>query len=242
MINIEKFKSIPGFNNYGISEYGEIYSFKRSRIIAIVYNHAGYMTATLTDGHGFRSPRKVHRLVYLTYVGPLKKNMVIDHIDDNKLNNHYTNLQQITASENSIKTFETGKNHAKVIWTRDQIISICEMMEQNIKSSIIFKNIGVHYYLHKTKCNMLIGQLKRGEIHQSIAKDYNISNYVSSINKKDCRFNISEVRNIYLRMLMGEAASNLAKEYDVSYSTICKIRDKKTWKNTTDFVDQYFED
>ena len=43
-------------------------------------------------------------------------------------------------------------------------------------------------------------------------------------------------------MLMGEAASNLAKEYDVSYSTICKIRDKKTWKNTTDFVDQYFED
>lgn len=54
-------------------------------------------------------------------------------------------------------------------------------------------------------------------------------------------FNIAQVQNVYMRLLMGETPASLAKEYMVTHSTICKIRDKKTWKLATDKIDQYFE-
>lgn len=117
---------------------------------------------------------------------------------------------------------------------------ICEMMERNIYSVTIFENIGVDYYNNREACNHLIGQLRRGEIHQDVAKQYNIKNYICGINKKDARFNINEVRNVYMRLLFGETPASLAREYQVAFSTICKIRDKKTWKIVTDQIDEYF--
>lgn len=241
-MNLKKFKPIPGYSKYMISEYGDVYSLVRNKIIAVAKNWAGYLTVTITDDNGFRSPRKVHRLVYRTYIGEFKEGMIIDHKDDNKLNNHYSNLQQITPSENSLKTFISGKNKDKVVWTKDQIHMICEMMEKNVYSVTIFTNLGVDYYSNRIACNTLLGQLRRGQIRKDVTSQYDLSNYITGVNKKDARFNIAEVRNVYMRMFMGEKPAALAREYNVTFSTICKIRDKKTWKKATDFVDQYFED
>ena len=240
MINLSKFKTIPGFSKYMISEDGIVYSIKRKQIISVGHNWAGYQTVTITDDNGFRSPRKVHRLVYKTYIGNLIDGLVIDHIDDNILNNHYTNLQQITPTENSLKSFNSGKNKSKVVWKEKDIRSICEMMEENIPTYQIFINLGVDYYSNRIACNMLIGQLRRGEIHKTISSEYNIRNYICGVNKKDCKLNISDVSNIYMRLLFGDKAAKLAKEFLVSHSTICKIRDKKTWKTLTDSLDNYF--
>lgn len=241
MIDLKKFKVIPGFSRYMISEDGDVYNIKLKRLMSPCKNWAGYLTVTLIDDNNFRSPRKIHRLVYLTYVGPLDPNKVVDHKDDNKLHNHYTNLQQITPSENSLKSFISGKNSTKVVWTKEQIHLICEMMENSVPSYLIFTNLGIDYYSNRTSCNMLIGQLRRGEIHQDVAKQYNLKDYICGINKKDVRFDISQVRDVYMRMHMGEKPATLAKEYHVAFSTICKIRDKVTWKLVTDKLDEYFE-
>ena len=240
MLDLTKFKTIPGFSKYKISEFGDVYSVIRNKIIASTKNWAGYVVVTLTDDTGFRSPRKVHRLVYITYVGKIDEDKVIDHKDDNKLNNHFSNLQQITPSENSTKSFISGKNKFKVKWTKMQIELICEMMEQNAKNVDIFKNLGIDYYSHRSQCNMLLGQLRRGEIHKDVSKKYHLSNYICGINRHDSKLDISDVRNIYMRLLFGDRASDLSKEYHVTHSSIRKIRDKKTWKHATDFVDQYF--
>ena len=121
-----------------------------------------------------------------------------------------------------------------------QIELICEMMEQNAKNVDIFKNLGIDYYSHRSQCNMLLGQLRRGEIHKDVSKKYHLSNYICGINRHDSKLDISDVRNIYMRLLFGDRASDLSKEYHVTHSSIRKIRDKKTWKHATDFVDQYF--
>lgn len=43
-----------------------------------------------------RYVRKVHRLVYEAFIGRTEKGLVIDHIDNNKMNNNADNLQQVT--------------------------------------------------------------------------------------------------------------------------------------------------
>lgn len=241
--DLSKFKNIPGFSRYKISEYGDVYSIPRKKILSTSKNWAGYLTVTLVDDSGFRSPRKIHRLVYLTYIGPLEDGKVVDHKDDNKLHNHHTNLQQITPSENSIKSFVSGKNADKVVWPKETIHLICELMEQNMPTWEIFTSIGYDYYSHKIECNILVGQLRRGEIHKDVSKNYNIKNYICSVNKVDARLDIASVRNIYMMMLFGDSPAELSRIYGVTHSSICKIRDKKTWKNVTNQIDKWlFED
>lgn len=82
----------------------------------------------------------------------------------------------------------SGANKDKVVWTKDQIRMICEMMEQNVYSVHIFMNLGIDYYSNRTPCNMLIGQLRRGEIHRDITSQYDIKGYVCGVNKKDAVF------------------------------------------------------
>ena len=240
-LNLSKFKVIPGFSKYMISEDGVVYSLVSKKIIAQSKNWAGYLTVTITDDNGFRSPRKVHRLVYLTYIGPLDPNLVVDHKDDDKNHNHYTNLQQITNSENSTKSFITGKNKEKVVWTKEMIHQICKMMQDFIPESEIFSKFDVDYDKNRYQCNMLIGQLRRGQIHKDVTQYYNLRLYCGGINKKDHKLEIHEVQNIYMNLLLGERPMDLSREYNVGFSTICKIRDKQTWKLITDKIDNdYF--
>jgi len=43
---------------------------------------------------------KVHRVIYAKFVGELRYGLIIHHKDDNGLNNHYTNLEQVSQGKN----------------------------------------------------------------------------------------------------------------------------------------------
>lgn len=45
----------------------------------------------------------IHRLVYETFVGDIPADMTIDHIDNNPTNNHVSNLQLMTQTDNRSK-------------------------------------------------------------------------------------------------------------------------------------------
>ena len=49
----------------------------------------------------------VHRVVARAFYGPPPPHMIVDHRDEDKLNNHILNLQYITRSENQLKTGAT---------------------------------------------------------------------------------------------------------------------------------------
>ena len=230
-LNYKKWKNIPGYKNYMISENGDVYSLPRKKILAQAFNWAGYKVVTVTDDHGFRAPRKVHRLVYLAFVGKLDPSKVIDHKDDKKLNNHYTNLQQITSSENSVKSFITGKNKDKVVWSKEFIEEICKLIVKNLSEKEIFETLGIDYESNKKQCNILLGKLRRNEIHSDITSKYDLSNYITSINKKDVKLSVNQVKVLYIRLLFDDVSvAELTRLYGITYSTACKIRDKKTWR------------
>lgn len=242
MLKIEKFKPIPGFSKYSIFEDGTVYSNVRNKIVAKTKNWAGYWVVSITDDNGYRAPRKVHRLVYSAYVGPLEEGKVVDHKDDNKNNNHYTNLQQITPSENSTKSFITGLNKTKVVWTKDMIHELCKMMEKNTPNRIMFKALNIDYDDNRYNCNHLIGDLKRGTIHKDITSQYDLSRYINAVNKADAKLTSEQVQKIYMDLMFGVTPAELARLYKTTHSTICKIRDKRTWCTVTDWIDENLVD
>lgn len=66
----------------------------------------GYLKISYENFNGDRIGRMAHRIV-AEYFIPLNKNInsIICHIDNNKINNHYTNLKWISIKDNNVKLY-----------------------------------------------------------------------------------------------------------------------------------------
>ena len=81
-------KKIKDFDDYIISNYGDIYSIKSAKMLKpTLFNN--YYTIKLS-----KKIYLIHRLVYNTFKTLTNNNLVIDHIDRNPLNNHIDNLRK----------------------------------------------------------------------------------------------------------------------------------------------------
>ena len=120
-------KDIKGFIGlYQISENGIIKALEKKinmpnggfKIIKEHYpklskTHKGYLKVMLTNSKGIRKGFFVHRLVALTYLNESK--MQVNHIDENKQNNHISNLEYINNRNNKIHSID--KNNTSSIYT-----------------------------------------------------------------------------------------------------------------------------
>lgn len=87
---------IPGYEGcYAITEDGQVWSYYRKKFIALNHTKNGYQEALLSKG-GVRKHYQVHRLVMMTY-NPVENMGLLDvnHIDENKNNNHISNLEWV---------------------------------------------------------------------------------------------------------------------------------------------------
>ena len=92
--------SIEGFSNYVIMEDGEVISLITSKTLKPWITINGYKRLKLINDDGEIKNMLLHRLIALAYIpNPLNKPM-IDHFDQNKLNNNIENLRWATRSEN----------------------------------------------------------------------------------------------------------------------------------------------
>lgn len=113
----EIFKDIPEWEDaYAISNIGRIWSKRMKKYIAIRTSNHGYLTADLfTRRKGIIRKKKiyVHRLVAQLFVPNLKHKEYVDHIDGDKTNCTFTNLQWVTNSENVKKGYLQNKEYRK---------------------------------------------------------------------------------------------------------------------------------
>jgi hypothetical protein len=96
------------FSNYKINEYGNIISITTNKNIKYHLND-GYVICGLkninTDEY---KSMKVHRLVAHTFLQKPENftdDLVVNHIDNNRLNNYYQNLEWCTSAENTVKHY-----------------------------------------------------------------------------------------------------------------------------------------
>jgi hypothetical protein len=104
----ENAKPIPNYNNYLVTPDGKIYSFAKRGYLSQVQDCSGYMTVLLhaTNKGGIRF--LVHRLVASTYLPNDETREFVNHLDNDRRNNHVNNLQYVTKQENTKHSFETG--------------------------------------------------------------------------------------------------------------------------------------
>lgn len=100
-------KYVVGYEDfYKISEFGDILNVKTNKIRKTRPNTKhGYIDIDLYKNGKCRWKR-VHRLVAEAFVPNPDNLPIVMHLDNNKQNNHYTNLKWGTISENTKQAFD----------------------------------------------------------------------------------------------------------------------------------------
>ena len=107
-------KVIPGFEGlYEVSDCGRVRSLDR----VVIHKNGrqqpvkGKLFNLNSDGRYYKVELKgktygIHQLVAMAFLDhkPCGHKIQVDHIDENKLNNHISNLQLVSASENQLKS------------------------------------------------------------------------------------------------------------------------------------------
>ena len=120
--SMEIYKVIEGYEDYQISNYGNIKSFrfKKERILKPGIDGAGYLKVSLFKDRKAKT-KNVHQLVAIAFLNHKPnglKGLVVDHIDNDKHNNNLENLQLINHRENVTKEKKGFSGYTGVSWNK----------------------------------------------------------------------------------------------------------------------------
>ena len=118
-----EFITIKDYPAYKINEYGVVHrkeyeeepdkprfgGIKRKVVAQTLNRPNGYLRVGLVNEEGKKNV-SVAKLVAQAFIGERPEGYQIDHIDGNKQNNHVSNLEYVTPSENMIRATKKGLN------------------------------------------------------------------------------------------------------------------------------------
>jgi len=120
-----------------------------------------YRVCISIEGDCYAVP--VHKLVYLAFYGELADGMTINHINENPLDNRYTNLEQVTRGDN-VRLYREHNGAPDKKYSDMLITAIC----MDLKSGIYYKDVAAAY-------TMPIGyifNILKGRRRTFISKDF----------------------------------------------------------------------
>ena len=100
MTKVKIFRFKGEDTRYAVSEYGEITNISTNKKLKYYIDNAGYVTVNVAVNKEVVK-LKIHLVVNELFNTPRPEGFVVNHKDHNKLNNHYSNLENITYSENT---------------------------------------------------------------------------------------------------------------------------------------------
>ena len=109
MQNIENWKKVAGFDNYSVSDRGNVRNDKTGRILKPGTNTHGYLYVNLRKNKK-PSIKDVHRLVSLAFIPNPENKKCVDHINNDIKNNKLTNLRWVTAQQNQQNAKKSKRN------------------------------------------------------------------------------------------------------------------------------------
>ena len=116
-----KWVKIKDFTNYSVSEYGDVRNDGTGRILKQRLDKGGYVMFNLSE-NGKVYTLYSHRLVVKHFLSKVEGKEFVNHIDENKQNNHFSNLEWCTTKENinhGTRTERSAKTCSKEVGQYD---------------------------------------------------------------------------------------------------------------------------
>ncbi len=227
-------KSIKGYSRYSIDESGIVKNKSRNYILKPRNSGYGaYLTVALINNRGERKTKFIHRLVAETYIPRIDNKLIVNHIDGNKYNNHVSNLEWVTVSENIQHAYDTGLHvKAKGVdspntkLSSQKVHNICASLMGGLKISCVAKLHGVS--------ESIVRNIKKGACFNDIASKYNLDSVkryhrlssetviwicemvASGLNPKEI-LKLTDNKNITLQRIQNIKAKRSFKEITSSF-------------------------
>lgn len=220
---LKKWKQIPGYSLYIISNYGEVYSTLSNRLLTPRANENGYLRIQLTNDEGKRKVEFVHKLVLLTFIGPRPEGMVCRHYpDQNPGNCRLDNLSYCTQSQNQYDKIENHTNVSTKL-TPELVIQIKKLLLENKSSTQIRKELNIEI------SDGVLSNIRHNNIWQNIGPDISNHEYRRGGGQK---LSIQQVREIkHLLKTTNLSIYDIADRYDVTWGAIYGIKTNKYYKD-----------
>ncbi len=117
---MEEFREIENFDNYEVSNFGNVRNKKTGRLLKKGIDSKGYYSVGIRQNLK-TTTLNVHRLVAITFVDNPDDKPFVDHIDNDRTNNNVINLRWCTNKENlqnsKLSTANTS-GHKGVCWQK----------------------------------------------------------------------------------------------------------------------------
>jgi len=134
---MEVYKKITQFPDYEVSNYGNVRSIKKCKILSLSKSN-GYLKISLYNNKK-RKTCFVHRLVAFEFL-PLKENKnIINHIDCNGYNNKIENIEWCNQSENIKHAHKLNRGFSYTRNKNGSDLSWSIPVKQYTKSNILIK-------------------------------------------------------------------------------------------------------
>ena len=147
--------SVEIFNGrYSITQCGKVYSNITNKQLRTKITPRGYESVGLYIEPSVYKWFFIHRLVALAFIGEREYKQQVNHIDGDKLNNHYANLEYVTQSENALHAYRLGlqigrkgEKHHKAKLTDKLVVEILSYLKQGCRAIHIAKFLNISQQL-----------------------------------------------------------------------------------------------
>lgn len=216
-------------SGYFISNRGRIKGI-RVEFLSPTVSAEGYLVTSLPN-NGKRTYYLVHRAVYETFNGEIPEGKVINHIDGDKQNNWVSNLECVTAKENTQHAYRTGlakgkagEDNSMAKLSAAEFLLVCEALMEGSTNAEIAEMVDL-----APKYVSLIRHKRRW-------KTLFPSWYKPTKSLGNTGIALDQMTLIYQDTLTDMKNSEIADKWGLDRSTVSRIRNRLTW---VDFINYY---
>jgi hypothetical protein len=107
----EIFREIVGYENYKVSNFGNVYNIDKSKFLKQSTHKEGYLYVYFST---VKKQFLVHRLVAITFIENPDNKRCVNHINNDRKNNHVNNLRFATYEEYQMNKIKASNNTSTI--------------------------------------------------------------------------------------------------------------------------------
>lgn len=216
-------KELHFTKNYQVDIEGNVYNTRTGHKKRLIKQRSGYFYVELFKNNKAKR-YLVHRLVAKAFIPNPENKPQVNHKDGNKTNNHVSNLEWVTNSENQLHAFSMGlqsdrkgENNNWTSLSDEDVEEICSLMEQGYRN----KEIRLKYQVSSD----ILKNIRSGRGWKHISCRYSIPKRVNTASEETVRWVCEKIVEGFGNIDIVNMSSNPR----VNKSFVSKIRRKETF-------------